>query len=185
MLHMEHKDYSIEIVLELLKGENHIRNIAKSVGTSHMNISRKVKNLAKENIVDFKENGKNKTYFLKKTSESKTFTIMGEYYKYLKTLAKNPALRIIFDKIQRNKKIKLAILFGSYAKGLEKQDSDIDIYIETVDGKIRREVESIDSRLSVKIGTFSSDNLLIKEIIKNHVILKGAEEYYDKTEFFG
>ena len=176
MLHMEHKDYKMEIVLELLRGENHVRNIAKLVGISHMTISRKIRGLAKDNIVDFKENGKNKTYFLKKTSEAKTFSIMSENYKYLKTLAKYPTLRIIFDKIQRNKKIKLAILFGSYAKGLEKQDSDIDIYIETENGKIRREVELIDSRLSIKIGAFSSDNLLIKEIIKNHVILKGIED---------
>jgi len=80
--------------------------------------------------------------------------------------------------------IKLAILFGSYSKGLAKQDSDTDIYIETDNKKIKKELESIDSRLSIKIGEFSADNLLIKEIIKNHVIIKGVEDYYEKTKLF-
>ena len=182
---MEQKDYKMEIVLELLKRENHVREIAKSVNTNHMNISRKIKELSKENVVDFKTEGRNKTYFLKKNSEAKSYAIMAENYNFLKTLSKYPTLRTVIEKIQNNKKIKMAIIFGSYAKGTLKKDSDIDVYIDTMDSKIKKELEQIDSRLSVKIGKFDRENLLIKEIIKNHIILKGVEEYYGKTEFFG
>ncbi len=31
---------------------------------------------------------------------------------------------------------------------------------------------------------FDTKSLMIKEIIKNHVILKGVEYFYEKTEFF-
>jgi len=181
---MEQKDYKIEILLKLLKGEGHVRGIAKSLGTNHMNISRKMKDLYKENIVDFREEGKNKTFFLKKTIESRAYILMAEHYKLIKVLEKYPTLRAIIEKIQKSDKIKLTILFGSYSKGLAQQDSDIDIYIETDNKKIKREIEAIDSRLSVKIGEFSADNLLIKEIIKNHVIIKGVEDYYGKTKLF-
>ena len=181
---MAQKDYKMEIVLELLKGKNHVRGIAKSIGTNHMNISRKIKELSKENVVDYTEEGKNKAFFLKKTSESKAYVLMAENYKLIRALEKYSTLRGIIEKIQKNNKIKLAILFGSYSKGLAKNDSDIDIYIETNNKKIKYEIESIDTRLSVKIGEFSTENLLIKEIIKNHTIIKGVEDYYDKIKLF-
>lgn len=79
----------------------------------------------------------------------------------------------------------MGVFFGSYAKGLAKKDSDIDIYVETTDKKIKQDLELLDSRLSVKIGKYNRENLLIKEIEKNHVIIKGVEEYYEKTQFFG
>lgn len=181
---MEHKDYNMEIIGELLKGENHARSIAKSLNTNHMNISRRIKKLSKENVVDFRVEGKNKTYFLKRTSEARALIIMSENYKLLKILSKYPTLRNILEKIQNNPQIKLAILFGSYSKGLAKQESDIDVYLEELDKKIKQELELKESRLSIKTGNFSPDNLLIKEIIKNHVILRGTEDYYDKIKFF-
>lgn len=63
---MEQKEYKIEIVNELLNNPNHIRGIAKKLNVNHMTIFRKIKELSKENIVDYKVEGKNKTYFLKK-----------------------------------------------------------------------------------------------------------------------
>ena len=178
---MEQKDYKLEIIAELLKGESHVRKIAKALNTNHMNISRKIKELSKKNVVDFRIEGKNKTFFLKKTIEAKVYVILSENYKLLSILEKYPSLRNIIEKIQNNKKVKMAILFGSYAKNMAKQESDVDVYIETADKKIKQELGQIDSRLSIKIGKFDKENLLIKEIIKNHIILKGVEEYYGKN----
>lgn len=184
MLHMEQKDYKLEVVNELLNNENHIRGLAKKLNINHMAILRKVRELEKENVVDYKEEGKNKVYFLKNTIEAKSYAFKTENYKLLKLLKKYPKLRNIIEKIQKDNKIHLAVLFGSYAKGIAKQNSDIDIYIETQDRKIKQEVQIIDTKLSIKIGGYDKSNLLIKEIEKNHVIIKGAEEYYLKNEFF-
>ena len=184
MLHMEQKDYKLEIINELLKGENHIRGTAKSLHINHMTIIRKIKELSEENVVDFKQKGKNKVYFLKKSVEAKSFALMAEGYKLTRILGKYPPLRGIIEKIQKNKDIKLAILFGSFAKGIAKQDSDIDVYIETMNSKLKREIEKISTRLSIKIGRYDKSNLLIKEIEKNHIIIKGIEEYYEKNGFF-
>ena len=184
MLHMEQKSYKLEIIRVLLRENSHIRGIAKKLNINHMMIVRKIKELSKENVVDFTQEGKNQTYFLKKTAEAQAYAFIAEQYNLLQTIVKYPGLRNLIEKIQRDKRIKLAVLFGSYAKGLAKKDSDIDIFIESKDKNLKKELTLIDSKLSIKIGTYNKENNLIKEIEKNHVIIKGIESYYEKNQFF-
>lgn len=183
MLHMSQNYYKIKIVESLLKKENHIRGLAKELKTNQTTIARKINELFNENIVDYKLEGRNKVYFLKRTLESLQFVLITEHYKLFEILKEYPYLRKIFHEIIRNKKIKLAILFGSHVRKTATKESDIDIYVETTSKAIRREIEEIDSRISVKIGKFDGKNLLIKEIEKEHVIIKGAELYYEKINF--
>lgn len=180
---MEHKNYKYEIIEFLLRKKGYVRELAKIIGISHMTISRKMKELLKENVVDFSREGKNKVYFLKKTIEAKTYAYITENYKLLKLIEKYPDLRRILEKIQKDKRINMAIMFGSYAKGKAKERSDIDIFIETKNQKIKEEIQDIDSRVSVKIGEYKKGDLF-KEIDKNHVIIKGVKEYYEKNGFF-
>ena len=63
MFHMEHKNYRLDIINELLNEENHARELAKILDTNHTTILRKINELFKENVVDFKIKGKNKVYF--------------------------------------------------------------------------------------------------------------------------
>lgn len=184
MLHMEQKSYKLEIVSELLKSENHIRKMARNLGTNHMSIARKINELFKENVVDYRKDGRNKTYFLKKSIEAKSYIFTAENYKLTRVLKKYPNLRRIIERIQKQKDIKLAILFGSYAKSTAKPDSDIDIYIETMNKEIKKDVEMIDTKINVKVGPYEKSSLLIKEIEKNHVIIRGVERYYEKSKFF-
>lgn len=185
MLHMEQKDYINEIINFLLEKRNgHVRGIAKALHTNHMIIQRRIKELSKMNIVDFTQEGKNKVYSLKNTIEAKNHAYMAENYKLLRILAKHPELRRIIEKIQIDNRIKLALLFGSYVKGTIKKGSDIDIFIETSDKNIKKELSMLDSRLSIKIGQYIKESPLIKEIKKNHVIIKGIEKYYEKDDFF-
>ncbi|MFH1249051.1 MAG: nucleotidyltransferase domain-containing protein [archaeon] len=181
---MEQKDYKLEIVKVLLHGKSHIRGIANTLGTNHMIISRKMKELARNNIVDFLQEGKNKSFFLKKTAESRAITIMAENYNIIMAISKYPNLRVAVEKIQKNKDITLAIIFGSYAKGLATNKSDVDIYISTNNREIKKELQLIDSKLSIKIGQIDAEIPLAKEIEKNHIIVKGVEEYYEKNKLF-
>lgn len=188
MLHMEQKDYKkdykFEIISELLREENHARAIAKKLDVNHMSIVRKFKELLEENVVDYKQKGKNKVYFLRKSIEAKTYVFKTEHYKLIKILREYPLLGSVFEKVQKNKKIKFAVLFGSYAKGTAGKTSDIDVYVETDDRNLKKELELINIRLSVKIGKFDLSSLLVKEIIKDHIIIKGVEKFYEKIGFF-
>ena len=181
---MSQNNYNIRIVDALLKSENHIRGLAKSLNTNQTTIARKVHELSKENILDFKQEGRNKVFFIKKTLEAKQYAYLVEAQTLIETLKKYPFLRRIIEIIKKNEKVSLAILFGSYAKGSANKGSDIDIYLETTENKLKAEVESIDSKISVKIGKYNQDSLLIKEIEKTHAIIKGIELFYEKNKFF-
>lgn len=170
-----------KILRVLLKKEIHIRGLAKELGVNHMSIKRVLDILAGKNIIDFRMEGKNKKFFLKKNIESRAEILLAEIYFHEEILLNNSILKDIFEQIIKNKKVKMALLFGSYAKGLARKGSDIDIYAETNDLNLKKQIENVNSNINVKIGKFNKEHLLIKEIIKNHVVIKGFEEYYEKT----
>lgn len=174
----------LDIVDVLLRTENHVRGIAKKLNESHSTILRKLNNLKKENVIDSRNEGKNKIFFLKNNIISRNYILNAELHKLTKLLREHPELSIIFEEILKKTDEKLLVLFGSYAKGLAKKESDIDIYIETKKRSIKNMVEEIHSKINVKIGTFDSKSPLIKEIIKNHIIIKGFEAFYEKKQFF-
>ena len=125
------------------------------------------KELAKENVVDYKKEGRNKTYFLKKTIEAKNYISTAENYRLNQILKKYPHLRGIIGKIQKDSRIKLAILFGSYAKRTFNDSSDIDVAI------ILKEKSSNDELLITDI--IDKLNKRFKKEIQPH--------YYTAKEF--
>jgi len=179
MIHMVQNRDSMEIILLLLKGELHLRGIAKNLNMSHSTISRRLNELLDENVLDFRTKGRNKTFSIRKTLQAKNHVYNAERYKLEKLLKLYPEMEIIIEDILANHKERLIILFGSYAKFSAKKSSDIDIYIET-----NKKPETTNSKISMKTGSFNLTSVLIKEIIKNHVILRGVEDFYEKTSFF-
>lgn len=173
-------NYEYEVLLSLLKKEMHGRELAKELKTSLTRIQSILNGLRQQNALDYKAEGRNHTYFIKRNIVAKTYVLNAENYKLAKLLRKYTFLEPLFEDITKKCSSGLIILFGSYAKNIPKPESDIDIYIETEEQSIKRQIEEINSKLSVKIGRFSKDSLLIKEIIKNHVMLKGAERFYEQ-----
>jgi predicted nucleotidyltransferase len=149
-----------------------------------MTIARKLRALMDENIADYRTEGKNKVYFLKKSIEGRNAAMIAEIYKQSRIVSTYPVLRGIFTAIHEEREIPLALLYGSYAKGTPKENSDIDIYIDTLNFRVKKQLEERHSSLSVKIGEFDLRSLLIQEIIRDHVIIKGVEAYFDKTGLF-
>jgi predicted nucleotidyltransferase len=182
MFHVEH-NCANEIVALLLQADLHPRGLAEKLQTNHMTITRKLSILVSENIVDYRTEGKNNVYFLKKSIEGKNAAMIAELYKQSRIVSNYPILRGIFQAIQEKQEIPLALLYGSYAKGLQNKESDIDIYIETLNNDLKKQLEQRHSLMSVKIGEFDPDNLLIREIMKDHIIIKGVEVYFEKTGF--
>lgn len=186
MVHMVQKrsNLELEIIGLLMKKQVHVRGMAKILNESHSTISRKMDSLVKDNVVDFRKEGKNKVFFLKKNFIVKNYIFMAEEYKLIKLLRNYPELSIIFEEILDKTDEGLIILFGSYAKNTSRKDSDIDIYIETESRNLKKEIEKIHSKIQVKIGVFDTKSDLIKEIIKDHVIVKGVEKFYEKEQVF-
>lgn len=185
MIHMvqNKNNLDLEIILVLLRNKTHLREIARTLNESHSTILRKIKVLLKENILDYKKEGKNKIFFIKNNLKAKNYIYSAEIHKLNNLLKNHSELAIIFEDIKKGFLKGMIILFGSYAKGISKKDSDIDIYLETNDNKIKEKIREINSKLSVKIGVFDTKSLLIKEIIKNHIIIRGLEDFYERVEF--
>ena len=70
---MSQKNYNMLVVENLLRKDNHIRGLARELNTNQTTISRKIKELFENNVIDYKQEGKNKVFFLKKTLEAKQF----------------------------------------------------------------------------------------------------------------
>jgi len=183
MNHVE-RNLTNEIVALLLKGDVHARAIADHLSSNHTTVLRKLHDLTEDNVVDFRMEGKNKVYFVKKSIEGRNAAMIAEMYKQSLIVTQYPVLRGIIRAIREMPDLSLVILYGSYAKGLAHRESDIDLFIETLDTTIKKQLEQRHSLLSVKIGEFDNRNLLIREIIKDHIIIKGVEAYFDKTGFF-
>ncbi|MBW6461861.1 MAG: nucleotidyltransferase domain-containing protein [DPANN group archaeon] len=181
---MSRINYNNEIIGCLLIKPNHIRGLAKDLNTNQTTISRKIQDLYEQNIVDFRFEGKNKVFFLKKTLEACESVLIVERHKLIDILQLYPHLRRIIEIIKSDRRINMAVIFGSYAKHSATKTSDIDLYVDTEDRILKEILSDIDSKLSIKIGKYDKANLLIKEIEKDHIIIKGVDEFYEKNKFF-
>jgi predicted nucleotidyltransferase len=172
-----------ELILALLKESSHGRALADKLKVPLTTVQRNLKMLKEENVFDIKISGKNKIYSLKRNLPARVFVFNSENYKLLKVIGRYPLLEPVIEEL-RKMKSELIVLFGSYAKEKAKADSDIDVYIETENRKIKKEAELVNSKLSVKIGKFDLKSNLINEIIKSHVIVCGVERFYERLGFF-
>ena len=177
-------NYVFEVLLLLLKKEVHGRELAKELKTSLTRVQAILNELRELNVLDYKTEGRNHVYFIKKNIVAKTYILNAENYKLAKLLRKYTFLEPLFTDIAEKCPDKIIVLFGSYAKFIPKEDSDIDIYIDTTDKKIKTAVNNINVKISAKIGEFNKEDLLIKEVIKNHIIIQGTEKFYEKLGFF-
>lgn len=176
MQYMLQKRNDLEIIEIIRKQPTHIRLISSQLSLIPSTVMRILKKLEKERVVDYRREGKNKIYYLKNTLEAKTYLFMTEHYKYLKII-QNPLLRRVITKLKEQTNNELIILFGSYAKNKETKHSDIDIYVES-DKKIRDLPENV----QIKRGKLDKNNLLVKEIVKEHVIIQNVERFYKAIE---
>lgn len=177
-------NYTYEVLLSLLKKEAHGRELAKELKTSLTRIQCILSELSETNVLDYKTEGRNHVYFIKGNLIAKSFVLNAENYKLAKLLRKSSFLEPLFRDITKKYPGLLIMLFGSYAKFTPKEDSDIDLYIDTSDEKVKEDIKRLHDALSVKIGKFNKEDLLIQEIIKNHVIIQGGESYYERLGLF-
>ncbi len=168
-----------EIVLSLNKKPQHLSALARTFKQNAMTLRRRLKELEERNVLDHERQGKNDIYMVKRTLEADTYLKIAEHERFIRTI-QDPTLRELAQTIAQDERIKLAILFGSRARGDHTPDSDIDLYINTK--KVKDEYEKRFSGLAVKTGEFSRKSPLIREIIKHHVILKGVDEYFAKSK---
>ena len=78
----------------------------------------------------------------------------------------------------------ILIIFGSYAKNLQKKDSDLDLLIiGNYNEKNIKELEKIyNLEINIKkydLSIFKKPDHLFNEVIKDHILIKGGEDFVE------
>lgn len=156
--------------------------IAKKKKLNQKTVSNYLNRLEKEHILKSKTQGKNKLYFLNLDNKEivKNYIIAVEHLRTINFYKKNILIREIAEKIKPYIK-GMAVIFGSYAKNKQKQSSDLDILIigKCNEKEINKLSEMYKIEINLKIYPKLQQDILTKESIKNHIIIKNAEQFID------
>jgi len=186
---METENKIIKCLIECKK-EMTIRELANAVKSDYKIVHTAVNRLLKKRILSGKNIGRSIVVnFNNKLSKE----VLQAEFERREELLKNKDLKVMLDSIKNNLKTVnfVLLLFGSYAKKKETKNSDIDLMFIVPDLKLEKEIEASISLLPLKIHSlvFSDKQFIdmknshelnvVKEVIKNNVILYGIEQYYE------
>ena len=158
------------------------RNIAKKLKMNQKTVSNILNELEKKNLLKFTQEGKNKYYYLNKFSSNvKEIMQLIEIQRKINFLEKYKKLKELFLQLEERSE-GILIIFGSYANFSANEESDLDVFVM---GKIK-DTEDLEELYGIKINIikstinkFDKNEHIIKEIIKNHVILKNVEGFVE------
>jgi len=156
------------------------RGISKKLKINQKTVANILNKLEREGVLKFSVEGKNKYYFLNEFNPNiKDIMKIIEIEKKIRFIEKHKKFRDLFNKLEKRTQ-GIIVIFGSYAKGSDNEKSDLDIFII---GKISN-IEDLEELYNIKINIIKSDKKkfdkkehIIGEIIKNHIVLKGIEEF--------
>ncbi|MCW4044501.1 MAG: nucleotidyltransferase domain-containing protein [Candidatus Bathyarchaeota archaeon] len=168
----------------------HARAMAKLLNTSHMTLLPHLKKLEQHKILQSKKEGRNKQYTLNKDNTlTKHHLIITEELTTITYLQKNFLIKKLNQHLTNTDTTNPLILFGSYAKGYATEESDIDLFIigKTTPNQlsqIKKFETTFGKKINIKTATADNFNaglrtgdILIKEIVRNHIILQNADPF--------
>lgn len=128
----------------------YVRELASLIEEDPGNLSRELRKLEEEGLFQSVSRAKAKFYSL-----NKNYPLFNELKKIVfKTVGVAGSLKNLVNKFSG---IKLAFIYGSYAKGAEKKSSDVDLVLvgKFLQNKVMREIRNLESKLNREIN-FSS-----------------------------
>ncbi|MBI5398359.1 nucleotidyltransferase domain-containing protein [Candidatus Woesearchaeota archaeon] len=165
------------------KKETYGRELLKTSRSSQKNIALTLQDLQKKGVLQSRSSGTLKYYHLNLANpQIKDFLLITELLQKIEFAARHPKIAHIFKQDTR-----IVGIFGSYAKGTEKKDSDIDLFIVGNKRTIDYDKEGAAFDLNISIKYFSEKqfqqlivkNPLTNEIFENHVLIFGGERFID------
>jgi len=157
------------------------RRVAGKLKMNQKTVSNILNKLEKEDILKYSTEGKNKYYFLNMLNPQIKDTIkMLEIARKNKFIQKYGRLKELFYALEKRAK-GILVIFGSYTNFTSNKDSDLDVFVVGSLG----EVEDLENLYNIKINVvkgrenINKQDVFVKEIIKNHIILKGVEEFVE------
>ena len=164
--------------------EYYIREVERSLKLSPRTAQLILEDLEDKGVIESKTKGKIKAYTLNPTEVAKRYLVFAEQYKAISFLEKRPLIKEIIEKITPHIN-GIGVIFGSYAKGLEKEGSDLDIFVagDHTPDELKKVSRNLGIEISVKcypLKTFGKNltkDILLREVLKNHVVFVNAEQF--------
>jgi len=182
----------------------HLRELARELDMDHTSVRPHLNALRKKGIIKEKEQGRNKVFSLNQKSDLLPYyLVQAEADRTAEFLENNRTIRSFWknfrDKVPGEVMgaIETLVLFGSFAKGTEGKESDIDLFLSAPDEhsekviEVCKKLETVTGR-TIELEKISSlRNLLahkgpgtFREIIHNHYILLGIENFVQTVRRF-
>lgn len=182
----------------------HLRELARELNLDHTSLRPHLDSLKKKGVIREEEQGRNKVFSLNHKSDLLPYyLIQAEADRTAEFLEDNNTVRAFWknfrDKVPYKvmSKIETLVLFGSFAKGTEDKESDIDLFLaapEEASNEIMNTCEKLESITGREIEfeqTSNLRNLIVHkgpgtfgEIVNNHVVLLGIEKFIYATGRF-
>jgi len=161
--------------------EFYLSEIARHVKTSAGTAQRELNRLRRMDFVSFKKRGNLSLYRL-----NRAFSLLAEIEAIIR---KTVGIEVMLgDELQKVKGVLFAFIFGSYAKGRLRSDSDIDLYVvgRPDEDDVYRAVRSVEDTVGREINYHiaSEDEFarkartdsFVKDVIINPVMVLGEED---------
>ena len=168
--------------------EYYIREVEKLLKISPRTAQLILEDLEDKGIIESKTRGKIKSYKLKINELSKRYLTFVEQYKSISFMKKNLLVKEVIEKICPFID-GIGIIFGSYAKGTSNKESDLDIFV--AGAYEMRGIKKVSRNLGIEISvkcyplkTFEKNinqDILLKEVLKNHVVFINTELFIQKV----
>lgn len=185
-------DMDLRVIALFTKGfdnDYYIREVSTILNISSKSALNTLSKLEQYNIVSSKKRGKTKLYFLNRSQIARDYVILAEVYKKIKFLKNNILIERVIIEVYKELSPNFLVIFGSYSKGLQKKGSDLDIFTleKGMDSKIKEIGKVFDIEINTKFYPYEifrekiDNDYLLKEIVKNHIIIKGFESFVDSA----
>lgn len=164
--------------------EYYIREVERILKISPRTAQLILEDLENKGIIESTIRGKIKTFKINPSPFTQRYLTFAEQYKALTFLEKKPLIKEIIEKITPHIN-GIGLIFGSYAKGLEKKESDLDIFVigEYNSNEIKKVSKNLGIEISVKnypLDVFEKNltkDIFLKEILKNHITFLNSEQF--------
>lgn len=180
-----------------LTKEYHLRELARKLDVHHQTLRPYLDRLKEKGILKETQQGRNKVFSLNHKSDLLPYyLIQAEADRTADFLENKNTIRAFWKNFKDKtsgevtQKIEVLALFGSFARGAEDKESDIDLFLAAPEGASSEiittceKLESITGRDIEIERTSDLQNLIVHqepttfgEIVNNHIVLFGIEKF--------
>lgn len=164
--------------------EYYIREVDKLLKISPRTAQLILGDLEAKGVLGSTTRGKIRSYRVKENIIARDYLLLAETHKRIAFMDRNLVIRDIVEKITPHIQ-GIGVIFGSYAKGLQKKDSDLDVFVAGTYDKTAVADVSRTYGIHISVKCYPMDifekeawkDILIKEVMDNHIIIRAAEDF--------